>query len=68
MVGYAINNVTPRGGEIMRPYILARRENISKSAVFGTIIVERFIDIVFLLLMFGLVFFINRFLILQAFP
>jgi len=68
MVGYAINNVTPRGGELVRPYILARREKISKSAVFGTIIVERVIDIIFLMLMFGIVFLASHTIILKAFP
>ena len=68
MVGYAVNNVTPRGGEFVRPYVLARREKISKSAVFATILVERFVDIIFLLLMFGVVFLASHSVILKAFP
>jgi uncharacterized protein (TIRG00374 family) len=68
MVGYAVNNFTPRGGEFVRPYILARRERCSKSSVLATIIVERVIDIVFLLLMFGIVFLGSKALILKAFP
>ena len=68
MVGYAVNNFTPRGGEIVRPYVLARREKCSKSSVLATIIVERVIDVVFLLLMFGFVFFASKSLILKAFP
>ena len=44
MIGYAINNVLPRVGEIVRPYIVGNREGISKSAVFGTIVVERILD------------------------
>jgi uncharacterized protein (TIRG00374 family) len=68
MVGYAINNITPRGGEVVRPLILARREHVSRSAVFATIIVERFIDVIFLLLMFGVVFFASRDIISMAFP
>ena len=68
MIGYAVNNFTPRGGEFVRPYILARREQCSKSSLIATIIVERVIDVVFLLLMFGIVFLASKELILKAFP
>ena len=44
MVGYLMNNVLPRAGEIVRPYALGRKEHISKSAALGTILVERIID------------------------
>lgn len=68
MIGYAVNNVIPRGGELVRPFVYARRENVSKSAVFATIIIERFLDVLFLLGLFAIVFFYNRELISQAFP
>jgi uncharacterized protein (TIRG00374 family) len=68
MVGYLVNNITPRGGELVRPFVYARREKISKTAVFATIVVERVIDVIFLLLMFAVVFFASRNLILLAFP
>ena len=44
MVGYMMNNVLPRAGELVRPYTLGRLENIPKSAALGTIVVERIID------------------------
>jgi uncharacterized protein (TIRG00374 family) len=44
MIGYAINNVLPRVGEIVRPYIVGNSEGISKSSVFGTVVVERILD------------------------
>lgn len=44
MIGYAINNVLPRVGEFVRPYIIGNREGISRSSVFGTIVVERILD------------------------
>jgi hypothetical protein len=44
MIGYAINNVLPRVGEFVRPYIVGKREGISKSSVFGTVVVERILD------------------------
>ena len=68
MVGYAVNAVLPRVGEVVRPFVYARREKISKSAVFATIIVERFIDVIFLLGLFAIVFFLNRDIISTAMP
>ncbi len=44
MVGYMVNNVIPRGGELVRPYTIGKLEGISKSSAFGTIVVERIID------------------------
>jgi glycosyltransferase 2 family protein len=44
MIGYAVNNVLPRVGEFVRPYVLGKLEGISKSAVFGTVVVERIVD------------------------
>ncbi len=53
MIGYAANAVTPRGGEFLRPYVYARKENVSFSSTFATIIVERFLDLLTLLVLFG---------------
>ena len=53
MSGYAVNNVLPRGGEFLRPYLFARRHKISFTSVFATIVVERFLDLLILLLMFA---------------
>lgn len=50
MVGYAANNIVPRSGEVLRPYTLHRREQLPLSALIASVIVERFIDIVNLLL------------------
>lgn len=44
MVGYMMNNVLPRAGELVRPYTIGMLEGIPKSAAFGTIVVERLID------------------------
>ena len=44
MIGYAINNVLPRVGEFVRPYIVGNQEGISRSSVFGTVVVERILD------------------------
>jgi uncharacterized protein (TIRG00374 family) len=46
MIGYMVNNFLPRVGEVVRPYTLGRLENISKTAAFGTVIIERIIDVI----------------------
>ncbi len=44
MIGYAANNVFPlRLGEFLRAYAIGKSENISKSASFATVVVERFV-------------------------
>lgn len=48
MVGYGVNCVVPRLGEISRAVVLGRWEKLSRSSMFGTVIVERVIDIIFL--------------------
>jgi len=52
-IGYLVNNLLPRAGEIARVYCLTRFEPLSMSAVFGTVIAERFLDMLcmFLLLL-----------------
>lgn len=46
MIGYMVNNFLPRVGEVVRPYTLGKLESISKTAAFGTVIIERIIDII----------------------
>lgn len=48
MVGYGVNCVIPRLGEITRAVLLGRWERISRSSMFGTVILERVIDVIFL--------------------
>lgn len=55
-IGYMANNVLPaRIGEIVRAYVLHRREAISITAVLATIVVERMFDGLALLLLMGIV-------------
>jgi uncharacterized protein (TIRG00374 family) len=44
MIGYFVNNVLPRAGELVRPYTIGKLESIPKSAALGTIVVERIMD------------------------
>lgn len=58
MVGYFFNSIYPRLGEFIRPYVYAKRENVSKSSVFATILVERVIDVITLGFLFVIAFII----------
>jgi glycosyltransferase 2 family protein len=54
IIGFAANAVLPaRVGEVLRPYLLARREGLAVSATFATIILERLLDLLTVLLFFG---------------
>jgi glycosyltransferase 2 family protein len=44
MIGYLMNNVLPRAGELVRPYSLAKLESVPRSSALGTIVVERIMD------------------------
>lgn len=45
MVGYGLNAIVPRAGEIFRSFFLGRWEGVSRTSIFGTVILERIIDI-----------------------
>jgi uncharacterized protein (TIRG00374 family) len=54
IIGFAASFVVPaRAGEVLRPYLLARREGLSVTAAFATIIVERMLDLVAVLMLLG---------------
>ncbi len=55
MVGYMVNNVLPRAGEIVRPFAIGKLEQIPRSAAFGTIVVERIIDTILFLILVAIV-------------
>jgi glycosyltransferase 2 family protein len=58
-IGYMANNVLPfRMGEIIRAWILGRKENRSISETFATIVMERVFDILTILILFvGFIFY-----------
>jgi glycosyltransferase 2 family protein len=54
-MGFAANTVLPlRAGEMVRPYLLARREGLSVPATITTIILERLLDLMTVLVFLGL--------------
>ena len=55
MIGYMANAFLPAHlGEFLRAYIVGKRKPISASAVFGTIVIERIIDVFALILLMAL--------------
>ena len=55
MIGFMANNVLPlRLGEFVRPWALARREKLSRSTLFATVVVERAVDMITLLAILGI--------------
>lgn len=54
MIGYLANQGVPRMGEVLKCTVLARYEKIPADKLVGTIILERLIDAVSLLIVFGI--------------
>jgi uncharacterized protein (TIRG00374 family) len=55
MIGFMANNLLPlRLGEFVRAWALGRRESISKTTVFATVVVERVVDMIALLMILGI--------------
>jgi uncharacterized protein (TIRG00374 family) len=53
-VGFAARSVLPAAaGELVRPYFLSRREPISGAGALATVVVERLLDVVTVLLLLG---------------
>jgi uncharacterized protein (TIRG00374 family) len=60
VIGFAVSAIVPaRPGEVLRPYLLARREGLSATAVFATIILERLLDLVTVLVLFAVFVFLG---------
>jgi len=54
VIGFAATFLLPaRAGEVLRPYLLARREGLPATAAFATIILERLLDLVTVLALFA---------------
>ena len=59
MIGYLVNLAIPRGGEISRCYNLLKLEKTPVEVSFGTVVVERIVDVLSLLLVIALAFFVE---------
>lgn len=56
MVGYLVNLVIPRGGEVSRCYNLYKLDQTPVEISFGTVVVERIVDLVCLLILLAIAF------------
>ncbi|MEW6007662.1 MAG: lysylphosphatidylglycerol synthase transmembrane domain-containing protein, partial [bacterium] len=62
LIGLMVNNVLPaRIGELARPYILKKRENVSISLALGTVLLERVFDGLSVFLFLAILLFVCQF-------
>ncbi|BCS33909.1 hypothetical protein TBR22_A31370 [Luteitalea sp. TBR-22] len=55
IIGFGANAMLPgRVGEVIRPYLLARKVDLDPTATFATIVLERALDMITLLVLFAL--------------
>jgi glycosyltransferase 2 family protein len=54
MIGYLVNQGVPRLGEVLKCTVLAKYEKVPADKLIGTIILERLIDAITLLIIFGI--------------
>lgn len=59
MIGYLVNLAVPRGGELSRCYNLYKLEKTPVEVSFGTVVVERIIDVICLVTLIALSFFVE---------
>lgn len=68
MVGYAVNVVIPRGGEVARLVSINRLEKLPIAAVLPTMFIDRLIDLVLLAFLLGLTLTVLPKSILETYP
>ncbi|MBC8033163.1 MAG: flippase-like domain-containing protein, partial [Chitinophagaceae bacterium] len=59
LIGYFVNYGAPRLGEVIKCTILARYEKVPADKLVGTIVAERAVDLVSLVIVFGITFIIQ---------
>ena len=59
MVGYLVNLVIPRGGEVSRCYNLYKLDKTPVEISFGTVVVERIVDLICLIILISVSFFVE---------
>lgn len=67
MIGYLVNLLVPRAGEVARCGVLSKTEEIQMGKLLGTVILERTVDLLFLALTVFLAFVIEREVFLNLF-
>jgi uncharacterized protein (TIRG00374 family) len=59
MVGYLVNLIIPRGGEVSRCYNLHKLDKTPPDVSFGTVVVERIVDLMCLLILISICFLVE---------
>lgn len=59
MVGYFANNLVPRLGEVTRCGILKKTDNVAMTSAFGSVVAERALDLLTLMVLAAFTFFIE---------
>ena len=59
MIGYLVNLAIPRGGEVSRCYNLYKLEKTPVEVSFGTVVVERIVDVICLLVLIAVSFIVE---------
>jgi glycosyltransferase 2 family protein len=59
MIGYLVNLAVPRGGEVSRCYNLYKLEKTPVETSFGTVVVERIVDVICLVMLIIVCFFVE---------
>jgi len=60
VIGFMSGLLVPRAGEVLRPYLVARRHGIRTSGAFASIILERLVDLIAVLVLFGFYLYVLR--------
>lgn len=68
MIGYGVNCVVPRLGEVTRAVLIGKWEGLSRSSMLGTVILERFIDVIFFAIALAISLFLSTRNLLGVFP
>lgn len=59
MVGYFANNLVPRLGEVTRCGILKKTDNVAMTSAFGSVVAERILDLLTLIILAVITFFLE---------
>jgi len=59
MVGYFANNLVPRLGEVTRCGLLKKNDDVPLTSAFGTVVAERVLDLIILLIITAFTFFLE---------
>ncbi len=54
MIGYLVNGFIPRGGELVRCGVMAKKESIKFEKLVGTVVAERLFDVLMLIVVIGI--------------